>query len=813
MPIKFNQNVNNIKVDLYNNNLKTYSGYYANNWNFTLNLSLNLSWSSLAINEDGFIVATPNGTTQTTFGYSTDGGINWNSTTVPSGNWKSIAYSKDFKRFVAIGYGIIIYSNIKNPTSTGHWVTVSGVPNIQFEKIISGDNLFIAISSSGTSDFLFKRILILWFNQNNTLNFRSDRIPLQLIEQYSTNAWKTLCYGNGVYIAAPNNSATNNPIIYSNDDGNNWFVANNHDSQVLIVNSQTVWSDCAYSSKLNLFIMIAVSGTYRLVFSEDGKKWRNDIVSTFVNNFGWSSIVWSQELELFIAVENVTSNQKIITSNDGKNWTLRRYNADKIVSSIIWNRYHGNFIATSSATASTNNIFITKPLGINSFLNEEQYYNKTKITNFKYTTDKKYYIAPFGILPEININIHNEYSIDGEDFPSNSGLKLNNKNGVIVSNGTSTIIETSIKRIIKVYNRATLEQKTTEVEIIFQSGDVKLEPGDFSYIAGSTSSIQEIELEGSNPNEDIPILKPDIKIVGYYLFKLTGTLFKGLNFNSSTGEIYGKINADENASSTSLSITVFSKEFDEEETITLTLKLKRSYIISPQPYGATENLPSETSVASAEIINGIIQIATGPGPNEFTKVFGKDVAKFLGILRPPANPILALCYLLVINQITRIRLINTYTANLTGHALFGQKFYFNLPYKNLNNNHTIKNGNSNLGIIALDIFKTLKIKAIFKAQVFIPDIQGDKFPNTPYYNNNGAQSRSGKDFYIYFDGDQTNNNQLFTTLTHNNQIFSYGDFEKTYDQDANSTIFYKLNISQEVFDRIRFRDDYPFVFR
>jgi hypothetical protein len=144
--------------------------------------------------------------------------------------------------------------------------------------------------------------------------------------------------------------------------------------------------------------------------------------------------------------------------------------------------------------------------------------------------------------------------------------------------------------------------------------------------------------------------------------------------------------------------------------------------------------------------------------------------------------------------------------------LYGQNFYFNLPYKNLNNNHTIKNGNSNLGTIASDIFKTLKIKAIFKADVSIPEIPGDKLPNNSYYNNNGTQSRSGKDFYIYFEGDQTNN-QLFTTLTHNNVIFNYGDFDKTYDQNARLTIFYKLNISQEDFNKIIFRDEYPFVFR
>ena len=764
MPVKSNKNITSNKIALYGNNIKTYTGYYTNNWN-TVTTTSSKSWRSIACNEDGFIVVITNGDI---FNYSSDGGVTWNSTTVTNGTWQSITYSTDYKRFVVVGIGIsILYSTIKNPTTGSHWLSTSAPANLNWQEVIAGPNLFIAAANNGSGDNLFRRLML---SENGGLTWRIESAPVELIDDQNT--WKSISYGNGTYVIISNGSSgpNNTRMIYSKNDGNTWHLCQNYSTDN-IVKGSIVWSDSTYSSKLNLFIAVATSGNFRLAYSENGIYWRVDGLSDFVHSSGWSSIVWSQELELFVVIENTTSNQKIMTSNDGKNWTLRLYGINKIISSIIWNRFHGNFIASSSDTAGTTNIITTKSLGINSFLPQEQYYNKKDFSEFNYDdiNDQKndgiieIYNAPWGISPKIDVNINNTYTIN-EPFAVNTGLSINSNNGVIRSTGTSTVINKIIEKIITVTNLSTRKTLNTTLKIKFIVGDVTLIPGDFYYNNNNSNNLT-IDISSNTMRLD-----PNVEIIKPYLFRYSGQLFSGLTFDNDTGVITGHIAPTETRNSTTLSITVYSKIFDEEENISLVINTVRIYTIT----NTIVNTFVFLQKTILEEINAALVLTSF----------------YLAAQGNIGGGILLYNYATSIETRTKER---NYISYVTGFLSSGINYNFFLG------NYTLESCKITDESASTYVYKNYVIKAVFFSDENIPFISPkEKFPNQQYLDYSGRYFN----FYIYFStdiSDPFNNIKFYIGDT---EYFNYeiNKFSRKYDQTNDVTIFYMTTESKNVID-------------
>jgi hypothetical protein len=541
MSIKLNQNLINIKKNLYDNHIKTFTGFYSDSWNSSISTPSSTSWSTLAINEDGLIFVISS--IAAIINYSSNGGNSWSSISVGSTSMRSIAYSKELARFVVVGNNFAMYSNKKNPIAAGDWITTgfrtqiepgnitNGFPALNWEDIVYEGGLFIAVSSTRISQLLdLKRIII----SRDGINWRLDTAPSSVFNLSPT--WKTITYGNGTFIVAANSitGITSSRIIYSNNDGNTWGSARND----TLVKANNAWQDSTYSPKLNLFILVANSGSHRLIYSSDGQNWINDGISASINTLALTSVSWSPELEMFIAVASGSSSPIFITSSDGKNWTLRSLTSsfnNKTMSGIIWNKKHNNFIGCSSATAGTSNIFNTRPLGINSLqISLDRYFNKTIITEFSYLKENESEIsfvinADFGISPIINVNIHNIYTID---IPFPSGINLNPTNGVIY--GKYSSIE-KISRVITVFNQSTGESFKTEITISFTVGKITIDSF-YYYIKGSGDFSEKYSFIIDDPN-NITTFEPKVDSTGPYEFRLLNSNFEPdvFEFNSSNG--------------------------------------------------------------------------------------------------------------------------------------------------------------------------------------------------------------------------------------------------------------------------------------
>ena len=124
-------------------------------------------------------------------------------------------------------------------------------------------------------------------------------------------------------------------------NSNNNYNINNLSYNVL--NNDNNWTSICWSNKLNLFAAVADSGNNRIMTSPDGITWTS---ITNIPNNDWKSICWSNELSLFIAVASSGINNRIIKSTDGITWNNNN---------IVYNDYNEPIINNKQFLYSNNN--------------------------------------------------------------------------------------------------------------------------------------------------------------------------------------------------------------------------------------------------------------------------------------------------------------------------------------------------------------------------------------------------------------------------------------------------------------------------
>jgi hypothetical protein len=121
------------------------------------------------------------------------------------------------------------------------------------------------------------------------------------------------------------------------------------------------WQSVCWSPELGIFVAAASSGIgNRVMTSPDGINWT--LRTTPVNN-AWQSVCWSPELGLFAAVSYTGTLNQVMTSPNGINWTIRTTPVNNQWMSVCWSPELGLFVAVSAS--GTLNRVMTSPDGIN----------------------------------------------------------------------------------------------------------------------------------------------------------------------------------------------------------------------------------------------------------------------------------------------------------------------------------------------------------------------------------------------------------------------------------------------------------------
>jgi hypothetical protein len=113
-----------------------------------------------------------------------------------------------------------------------------------------------------------------------------------------------------------------------------------------IVQTQGVWSSMCWSPENLLFVAVqAESSAIRLLRSTDGIYW----MSLTMVSSNWTSITWSPELSLFCTVAaTTTSSLTISTSPDSSIWTSRQPTTPANWNAVSWSPQLSMFVAVAS---------------------------------------------------------------------------------------------------------------------------------------------------------------------------------------------------------------------------------------------------------------------------------------------------------------------------------------------------------------------------------------------------------------------------------------------------------------------------------
>lgn len=426
MPLKINQSVDSNKEITYNNDVKTYSGFYFDTLSGKSPSGANLPWSAIAYNEsDGHMLAVGNNGSVTTgtnmLVYSDNGGETWNnlSTTTGLNAWKGIAFGAG--KYVAVSStgtsGMrILYSTVSSPTSNEQFDYITtGIENNNWESIAYGNSYFIAVASSGTNRVMSSKNGTSWSSVISTI--------------LSNVSWKSVAYSPELrrFVIVSNDGS--GKIAYSNSNPSlftSWNLS-------ITSQSSVVFNTVIWASKLKIFIAAGNSG--KIYTSADGEIW-SPIAFSGSNNF--QVIIWSQELELIALIDNSTTGTirgftgYILSLTNSNVFTPRDLLSENGWTCGIWNRKFGSFSILSSSGAS-NRILVSKIAGRNHFLDKKYYYDLIETLNL---VSFNYYNSNIRISVGKNISIYPQLN-ELSNFVFSSEVTL--PAGIVLDSGTGEI--------------------------------------------------------------------------------------------------------------------------------------------------------------------------------------------------------------------------------------------------------------------------------------------------------------------------------------------------------------------------------------
>jgi hypothetical protein len=176
----------------------------------------------------------------------------------------------------------------------------------------------------------------------NSININGTIIPSannnSSASSYLTDIVPGTANNNKALVLNENRNISNIKNLYTNSinvnnyniDVNNKNNFNINNLSYNVLNNDNNWTSICWSNKLNLFAAVADSGNNRIMTSPDGINWTS---ITNIPNNNWKSICWSNELSLFIAVASSGTDDRIIKSSDGITWESNN---------MVYNNYNVN---------------------------------------------------------------------------------------------------------------------------------------------------------------------------------------------------------------------------------------------------------------------------------------------------------------------------------------------------------------------------------------------------------------------------------------------------------------------------------------
>jgi len=174
-----------------------------------------------------------------------------------------------------------------------------------------------------------------------------------------SNGWKSVTYGNGIFVAVARTVSTTG-AVQTSSDGITWTA------QTSTSGTGSGWQSVTYGNGIFVAVSDSNSTSGAVMTSPDGINWTNrPTVGSAASGNGWYSVIYGNGI--FVAVANSTSTSgAVMTSPDGINWTTRPTVGSAASGSGWVSVTYGNtlFVAVAQST-STSGAVMTSPDGIN----------------------------------------------------------------------------------------------------------------------------------------------------------------------------------------------------------------------------------------------------------------------------------------------------------------------------------------------------------------------------------------------------------------------------------------------------------------
>lgn len=176
---------------------------------------------------------------------------------------------------------------------------ITQLPDNNWYSVAYGNGRFVAVASSiGGSSCILGGIRRCVMYSSDGINWASSTTP-------TDNNWKSVTYGNGLFVAVSMNVVGNQ--VMTSPDGINWTIRNTPP-----VNNP--WQSITYGN--GRFVAVADSGTVDSVMtSPDGINWTTGTAY----NPKWQSVTYGNGLFVAVAYNGA---KRVMTSSDGITWAL-----------------------------------------------------------------------------------------------------------------------------------------------------------------------------------------------------------------------------------------------------------------------------------------------------------------------------------------------------------------------------------------------------------------------------------------------------------------------------------------------------------